>query len=305
MDTINICVCTYQRPEHLALCLQSLDQQICPQDAQISIMVVDNDVSLSSKSTTLNFAKNSKYPTRYFCESKQGIPLARNRAITESLSLDTDYIAFIDDDERAMPEWIKCLYVYLKTHLKNTAVHGCVIPIFPDGTPQHLIQVFSSRKQKITGTRKNACATDNVIFPTSFIKKTGLRFDESSPLAGGTDTIFFTQATEKGLSIYECAEAIVHEHVFANRLSMNWMLKRKYRSGITDGWKKAHAGKSKLSMVLSNTLKLFLHTFLVCIACLTFNKVMRNKQLLKIAKATGIIAGHIGLKVNSYAEIDA
>jgi succinoglycan biosynthesis protein ExoM len=305
MKHINICICTYRRNKHLASCIKSLCDQVCPNDIRISISVIDNDVQQSAEPIIQESRNISPFILHYFCEPRRGIPLARNRALVESLKMHADWIAFIDDDEQAEKNWIHQLYSYICQHSEKTVVHGRVIPVFPPDTPKHIKELCSPNKIRPTGTPKTACATDNVLFPVSLVEPLGLRFDESSPLAGGTDTIFFTQASNNGFQIFECAEAIVYETVFAERLKMKWLLKRKYRSGITTSWRKQNAGRSSISLIFSSLFKILMHCIVSSLLAVMNLKLQRNKQLLKSARETGILAGTLGLRVNSYAKIES
>jgi len=278
---------------------------VCPNDIQLSISVIDNDVQRSAEPIVEKSKNISPYILHYFCEPGRGIPLARNRALTESLAMHADWIAFIDDDEQAEKSWIQQLYSYICQHSEKTVVHGRVIPVFPADAPKHIKELCSPNKVRPTGTRKSACATDNVLFPVSLVEPLGLRFDESSPFAGGTDTIFFTQASNNGIQIFECAEAIVYETIFAERLKMKWLLKRKYRSGITTSWRKQNAGCSSISLIFPSLFKALLHCLVGGLLAIINLKLQRNKQLLKSARETGILAGTLGLRVNSYAKIES
>src|SRR5690606_40862979 len=66
-----------------------------------------------------------------------------------------------------------------------TGVQTCALPIF-------------KRKEYRTGQILQTCATNNVIIPVYVTRDLGLRFDETHPLAGGTDTLFFVEACARG-----------------------------------------------------------------------------------------------------------
>lgn len=301
---INVCVCTYLRAKHLGECLASLVNQVDPPKATYSITVIDNDKNQSAKPVVSNFQNKSKVPLYYFCEENRGIPFARNRALDESLKLGADNIVFIDDDECASQDWLSTLYAYSLSHSGSVVIHGRVIPRFPKGTSQHLREIFHTRKERLTGTRLQTCATDNVIFSTGILNEFKLHFDNSSPLSGGTDTKFFFEANRRGVPIYECAEAIVYETVFPSRLNMNWLMRRKYRAGITTAWRRMQERKSKFELIAKSIGGIFFHAFIGCLALLCFHSVKRDKQFLKVAKYSGILTGTFGMNVNSYAVVN-
>ena len=301
---INVCVCTYLRTAHLKKCLISLINQNTPKDASYAITVIDNDKNQSAESIVSDLKTQSEVTIRYVCEQQKGIPFARNRALDESLKLNFDYIAFIDDDEYASCSWLSTLFTYLSSYSDPVVIHGRVVPRFPEDTPRHMCDSYSTKKERRTGTKLNTCATNNVIFPTIILKKLKLHFDISAPFAGGTDTKFFFEVNKQGVLIYECAEAIVYETVFPNRLKMSWIMHRKYRTGITTAWVRMREGRTKSRLIVRAICKIFSHTTLGCFNFVCFNFKNRNKHFFKVAKYVGILAGVKGIKVESYKNVD-
>lgn len=93
---LTIAVCTYNRADHLKICLDSLSHQAdCAPDWEL--LLVDNN----STDATRQIAQESSlsFPQfRYIFEPEQGLSVARNRALSESNGV---FIAYIDDDARA------------------------------------------------------------------------------------------------------------------------------------------------------------------------------------------------------------
>ena len=303
MTKINLCICTYKRPGLLTDCLQSIGDIIIPSGTEVTVTVIDNDQTCSAEAFVSRLAKTFPFPLYYHCESRRGIPCARNRAVEETHRLGSDYLVFIDDDEWVEPLWLDLLYCYCQKQGGNIVVSGAVISDFPDGTPDH-ISYFLSRKQKATGTLLGSCATNNVLVPIYLTKDLGLRFDETNPLAGGTDTIFFCEAVNIGVIIKKCAEALVHESVPKNRATLRWLSKRKFRGGITVAWREKKNGHSTFSIVALTGRKLLRDLFLASIMFLIGKKLKRNKRWLKVCYRLGVLSGVLGLKVDSYKNID-
>jgi succinoglycan biosynthesis protein ExoM len=305
MPTINICICTYLRPKHLEKCLLSVLAQPALADASYTVTVIDNDADRTAEAVVKTVEAPSHTRLYYYSETNRGIPHARNRALDESTRLGSDFVVFIDDDECVSSNWLETLYNYLRSHPENTIVHGQVIPVFPEGTPEFVQEIYCSRKVRSTGSELSTCATDNVIFPLTFVQRHGIRFDTSNPLAGGTDTKFFCEAHRLGAKIYQCAEASVDETVFPQRLKMKWLIKRKYRSGITSSWRKRSAGSAIAPLLLVSTAKAIGHSILSLLLVPTNLRVARNRNLLRSARYAGIIAGALGRSTNSYQQIDS
>ncbi|HVL02426.1 MAG TPA: glycosyltransferase, partial [Dongiaceae bacterium] len=254
MPSINICICTCKRDKLLVQCLESVGRVEVPQGLHVTVTVVDNDGDRSAEGAVRALTERFPFPLRYVSEPRRGIPLARNRALDETYQLGSDFLAFIDDDEWVRTDWLLRLYEYEQAQGGNIIVSGEVIPELPADTPPEIRGVYKIKTRR-TGERIESCATNNVLVPVSMIRNWGLRFDESNPLAGGTDTIFFHEAVLRGAEIRKCAEALVHEAIPASRANLKWLAKRKYRAGITDAWSKQRKGRPRLVILLAAALR--------------------------------------------------
>ena len=303
MKKINICLCTYKRGEMLTFCLHSLAEIQKPTDTEVSLTIIDNDSCRTAEVIVNKFKKIIPFSVYYHCESKRGIPCARNCAIEETHRLKSDYLVFIDDDEKVAPAWLEKLYTYCQSQGGDVIVSGGVTSELPEETPEHIAGLFN-KKQRPTGTRLTSCATDNVLIPVHVTRKLGLRFDETNPLAGGTDTIFFYQAVKAGAVILKCAEAMVYETVPPGRATLRWLSRRKYRAGITVAWRKLQDGQRRLRIVVSSIFKI-LFDFMACVVMVIAGcKLKRNLSWLKVCRSYGILSGVLGRTVDSYKKVD-
>ena len=303
MIRINICICTYNREKLLLTCLESLAKVLIPPDTEITVTVIDNARARTAEKVVNTFIKKAPFQVYYHCENKRGIPCARNRAIEETHSLGSDYFVFIDDDEWAQPDWLEKLYTYCQSQGGDVIVSGSVISELPQETPEHILGLFNKKRQ-VTGTRLTSCATNNVLIPVGVTKVSGLRFDEKDSLAGGTDTIFFYMAVKAGAVIFKCAEALVHETIPPNRVTLKWLSKRKFRAGITVAWRKIQDGRSRLSIVFSSVFTIILELLRCSFMVIIGNRLKRNKSWLKVCRSLGIMSGILGITVASYREVD-
>ncbi len=201
------------------------------------------------------------------------------------------------------PDWLVNLYGYCKANGGNIIVSGKVISDLPRDISDEIKGLFN-KKDRPTGRQLQSCATDNVLIPSMVFTGNSLRFDICRPLAGGTDTMFFCAAAERGFSIVKCAEAVVHEQVPANRLSLNWMAKRKYRSGITVAWRKRRSGRFALSILFSALAQVGINVTKSLLYCIGGKKMKRNLSWLEVCRSLGVLSGVMGLKIDSYRNTD-
>ena len=106
---LNVAVCTCLRPRLLTEALDSLMGMTSPEEVEVVVTVVDNDPDLSAKATVDQYT-DAEFELYYVSEPRRGIPFARNTAVKTAISLDADYLIFIDDDERVKLDWMILLF---------------------------------------------------------------------------------------------------------------------------------------------------------------------------------------------------
>src|SRR5262249_20802986 len=131
---ISVCVCSYKRPTLLKRLLACLDLQDTGGRFTYSIVVVDNDHLKSSETLVSKFSATSTVPIKYCVEPHQNIPLARNKAVENAHG---DFIAFIDDDEFPVKDWLLTLFDTCNQYGVD-AVLGPVRRHFDDHPPSWL-----------------------------------------------------------------------------------------------------------------------------------------------------------------------
>ncbi len=161
-------------------------------------------------------------PARYVCEPGRGIGNARNRALRESAGM--DYIAFLDDDEVATPEWLAALYQTMR-RCQADIVTGPVTPKFLDAPA-----VDRPAAASFACARRPPAAPSRSSPPIMFSSVPSLRrsykFDSRFDATGGEDTHFFMRMRRDGLRLVWCQEAEVIETIPADRTKVRWMLRR-------------------------------------------------------------------------------
>jgi glycosyltransferase involved in cell wall biosynthesis len=100
---ITTIVSTYNGPEALRLCLQSL---ILQEDRDFEIVVADDGSGVATRDTIARFADETAVPVRHVWHEDRGFRLAaiRNRAIAASSG---DYLLFLDGDCIVLPDFVR------------------------------------------------------------------------------------------------------------------------------------------------------------------------------------------------------
>ncbi len=227
MTEVSICIATRNRPAGLESLLESLAAQ---RDApSFDIVVIDNDPAGSAKPIIGRFA--SRLQVTYDIEPVPGVSSARNRGVALSRA---PLLAFIDDDERAEPDWLAALYAKME-NLEVVAAIGMVRFDFADDVPFYrrecrLFQDLAfadGEKLKWWGTW----------IGNSMVRRSCLPdppFDPALNLVGGEDSHLFARLIDQGALVVSARGAVTHEYRGADRMRLADLLGRSLRGGATD-----------------------------------------------------------------------
>lgn len=106
---ITIVICTYNRAYILGECLRSLQAQTLP-TCFFNIIVVDNDSNDATQALVKDFSHD--WPQlKFIIEKKRGAGNARNAALR---NVKTDWVACLDSDAKAHPDWLATVLETIK-----------------------------------------------------------------------------------------------------------------------------------------------------------------------------------------------
>jgi succinoglycan biosynthesis protein ExoM len=235
ISRIDVGVCTYRR-ESVLETLRSLAAQALPATVAMRVIVADNEPAPTAASRVRAAAAAFGLDLLYLHAPANNICAARN-AILDALQ--GDYLAFIDDDQIAAPDWLARLVTAIQRQGCD-AVLGPVTALYPPEAPRWIAtgDFHSFRPVRVRG-RILKGYTCNVLIRTESIRRHGLRFDLSLGQTGGEDDDFFYQLTDAGGTIGYAACAHVYEPAPPSRATLGWLLRRSFRSGQSHGRRQA------------------------------------------------------------------
>jgi glycosyltransferase involved in cell wall biosynthesis len=203
--------------------------------------VVDNEAEPNNRAAVEAQAARFPFPLAYEHELRRGIPFARNRVLDHALAIEAEWIAFIDDDEIAEPDWLSQLVSAAERYSCNV-VQGQVYQ-FADGEEPSR---ENGKRKWAEGKALSRAATDNIIFHASLVRNSGhnLYFDAKFALSGGSDTDFFSRASVAGARIMYTKDAVVYERLMLDRLGTSAAIKRQFSNQINAYVRNAPRGKS-------------------------------------------------------------
>jgi succinoglycan biosynthesis protein ExoM len=222
---VTVCICTFRRASILCA-IESVARQKLPNGVFVRILVIDNDDAPTAKETIAKFRAKSGTQVDYRHAPGRNISIARNAGLD---AVNTPWLAFIDDDERASSDWlIKLLSARAGAHAifgPSEAFYDPEVPSWIRVGDYHSNRVLDKENPIVSGY------TSNALIDVEFVRKHGLRFDPAFGRTGGEDTMFFYALRRKGGVLRYARDAIVYEHVLPHRINVRWIAARRYRAG--------------------------------------------------------------------------
>jgi succinoglycan biosynthesis protein ExoM len=286
--TVDVCVCTFQRPQVVDL-LASLAKQALPEGWRLRVIVADNDETPSAKETVIRSFTDQGLDGTYVHAPARNISIARNACLD---AVTAPFAAFIDDDEIARPDWL----VNLIHRLKATGagvVFGRVAAVYAPEAPRWAVNGdLHSTEAFFRNGRIEGGYTCNVLFRREAVGD--LRFDPEFGRSGGEDTIFFGALARNGVHTAYAYNAVVEEPVAAARATLDWLSRRAFRSGQSHSIVLRTNGENRAIMLAKSVLKI---GFCVAAGVVTvWSAVLWRKAAVRGMFHAGVLSGILGRK---------
>jgi GT2 family glycosyltransferase len=240
---ISVAICTYERYDGLAACLESIRQQDVPA-AQREVLVLDNSPDAVT-SQRMASELGGLAGLRWIHLDRPGVAHARNQAVAHA---QTPLIAFLDDDVTASPGWLAAM---LEGFVRfGEAAHSVGGPVRPDWQappPAWLADgmlPFLSLVDR--GTQARLLATDewiptaNAAFRLDRLRAAG-GFHENLGRRGGAGMLLSGEDTELVDRLHQTGArsawqpaAEVYHRIDATRLDQAWFRRRFAWQAISD-----------------------------------------------------------------------
>lgn len=226
---ISVCIATHRRPEGLDRLLTSMAAQSGA--PPFDVIVVDNDKTGSGERVAARH--RGRLALSYLVEPVRGLARVRNRAVA---SAGTPFIAFIDDDEWAPPEWLAAMYG-VANDFGADAVIGGVEQVFDEGVPDYIRScgLFDNPQ------RRNGAVvpwyltrTSNALIRRESLPDVFAPFSTDFDLLGGEDLELFRRMIDDGARFVAAEVNVFESRPFA-RANLRWVLRRAMRNGGTFG----------------------------------------------------------------------
>lgn len=238
---ISAIICTLNRADYLRKAIKSLVEQTLAKE-NYEILVVDNGSTDNTKQIVVEeFAYVPNL--RYIYEPIMGLSQARNTGLAQS---EGDYIAYLDDDAIASPQWLeKIVEVFETVKPQPGCVGGKIDPIWEAPRPNWLSDTLMIYLTTLDYSKTPVNLNDtpcrlpgaNISFPKELIKQIGGFQVElgrrGNNLLSSEEFLVQQQLIEQGYSCFYHPEIAVSHHVPTSRLNQNFFISRLYWEGIS------------------------------------------------------------------------
>lgn len=234
---VSVCIATFNRAERLDALLNDLRRQRLLPD---QVVVVDNDAQGSARPVIERHRSSAcPFPIDFDIQPERNIARTRNRTVSMA---ERDWLAFIDDDERAPEGWLQGLLEAAELY-RADGVLAPVEPRLPSEAPQWIRRGhFYDFPHQPSGERVplNRMRFGNVLLRAATLRAEPGPFDERYGLMAGEDGDLLVRLVHKGAKIVWSEAAPVFEPVEPSRLTLRWLLRRAYTGGQEFGRQTVH-----------------------------------------------------------------
>ncbi|MGB3532884.1 MAG: glycosyltransferase [Microcoleaceae cyanobacterium] len=207
----SIVIPTYNRPDRLKNCLQSMSDLNYPRE-QFEVIVVDDGSSVSLEPIVAPFKQNINIT--FITQANQGPASARNTGATKAKG---KFIVFTDDDCQPKPDWLNNLEAQFKL-TPNCLVGGKTLNALPENLYSTASQLLIDYLYEYYNTNREQAsffASNNFAMSKENFAQVG-QFDTTFPLAAGEDREFCDRWLHQGYQMSAVPEAqIYHAHNLA------------------------------------------------------------------------------------------
>jgi succinoglycan biosynthesis protein ExoM len=224
---VSVCLATYMRNERLAAVLADLGQQDRPPQ---QVVVVDNDPKAGAEATVARFKNSVPFRVDYDVQPVPNIAITRNRSVQLATG---QWIAFLDDDERAPTHWLREIMRAVETYGAD-AVLAPVEPQVPQDAPSWIRRGrFYDFPHQPEGALVplNCMRFGNVVVRADLLHAAEGPFDSRHGLMAGEDVDLLVRLARRGAKIVWTESAPVYELVEPKRLSLRYLVLRAFSGG--------------------------------------------------------------------------
>ena len=247
---ISVVVPTFNRPAGLKLAVESLFAQTASATG-FDLIIVDNTPDASASNMIAQLRKACPKTIRFIAlhEPAAGVANARNTAME---AVETDLVAFLDDDQSAPPKWLESLLDNYRA-FPAAVTFGPVLTKLPDGHRRHqaYFEAFFARDPEYpAGYIEESFGCGNALIDFAKIKGGTPWFDVQMNEIGGEDDLLFQRVRNSKGRFAWAADAPVFEYPLPERVTLQYTLRRAFSYGQAPITLARRGGRKRFDLVL-------------------------------------------------------
>lgn len=240
---LTVCVCTHNRPQYLASCLEGLRRQTVPAQ-ELDVIVVDSASHVEADAQ--NRAITATLPgARLFRLEEPGLCRARNLGAEQAKA---EYVAYVDDDAVAAPDWAAAVLRAVHEGGRRPAlIGGRILPAWeaplPAWWPNRLRGILSLVEAEARGEYGSdelppglePCGANVIVHVSTLLELGGFwtRGRCGTSLLSDDEVQVARRMQRAGYSVRHDSRIVVHHCIQAVRLTPRWLLSRLYWQGVS------------------------------------------------------------------------
>lgn len=228
-EGVSIIVPTFRRPKGVQLALESLRSQSAG-DRPVEIIVADNAPEASARDLVAAFAETTEMPVVYVHVPEPGVSNVRNGAMAKARGR---YIAFLDDDMEATPNWLS-EFLRVSAQYKAGIVFLPAVAVMPnadDPRNPYMAPFFSRVFDAPEGLVDGFLGAGGSFLDLELCNLPSPIFDASRNETGGEDDHLFGHLIETGTRVAWSQAAVAYEHVAPDRATSSYIWTRNFAYG--------------------------------------------------------------------------
>jgi glycosyltransferase involved in cell wall biosynthesis len=288
---LSVVVCTYNRADLLPGCLESLADQMADKHVY-EVIVVNNNSTDTTQEIAESFTRREPN-FRVVVETAQGLSQARNRGFKEARG---QLVAYIDDDAKAHPDWVRSTTHFFEIHPDASGVGGpykaySLVPI-PEWFPEEYGSKSMGNETRLLQKGESISGTNMAFKRSALIEVDG--FDTALGMTGekvsyGEEAHLTRKMLERGMKIFYCAEMCVDHAILPYKLKLRWLLRSNFANGYDCVTAFNYAGNARSFLPsLFRSAKYALHLLL-------YSKERHLKA--RLYRSSGQLMWHLGFFV--------
>jgi len=301
---LTVLLCTHNRVELLERTLGFLDRAHRPRDCNIDVLVIANACTDRTHEFLANRARSGVgLPLRWEAEPTPGKSHALNRAMDR---IDSDWVAFVDDDHRVDPTYLDAIATAVDDHPDADVICGRILPDW-DGTEpawvhdegEHRIYPLPVPRYDLGDTTLDASRIPvvpgggNLVLRPRLFAIAGLFSVELGPighnLSGGEDQEWVRRAIAAGARLRYVPTIIQYHYVDPERLRLRYLLRKAFeRSASVVRMGNSRSEKAVVPPYMLRKVAQYLLRVVIAI-----DMRARRYHGVRLASALGEIKGHL------------